>query len=194
MNSPNDIVLAGVYKSYGTKQVLQNFFGIFPAGEITCILGPSGCGKTTLLRLVLGLEKPDSGQISGLGLWNSAAFQENRLIPGLSAMGNLTLACGSVPNHELRRQLLAVGLQESDLEMPSRELSGGMKRRVALVRAMAAHSNLVVLDEPFQGLDADTRRHVMEYIKASRAGRTMLVVTHDPADVQELGAGVLEMT
>lgn len=189
-----DIVVENLSKVYGGLTALGPLSAVFPGGEITCILGPSGCGKTTLLRLLLGLERPDGGSIWGLeGIAASAVFQEDRLVPGLSALGNLLLCCKGVSRQELSAQLARVGLGPEDIHRPARDLSGGMKRRTAIVRAMAAPSDLVLLDEPFKGLDEDTWRQTAAYVLEARRGRTLLAVTHDRRDVAALGAHVTEL-
>ena len=189
-----NIVAENLSRFYGETAALDGFSACFAGGEITCLLGPSGCGKTTLLRLLLGLEHPDSGCIRGLeGVPVSAVFQEDRLVPGLSAMGNLLLCCPGTGREELEAQLARVGLSREDIHRPARELSGGMRRRVAIVRAMAASSQAVVMDEPFKGLDPDTWQQTADYVLESRKGRTLIAVTHDERDVEALGARVVRM-
>ena len=187
-----DLVLEHVEKRYGDKVVLRDFSARFPGGECTCIMGPSGCGKTTLLRLILGLETPDGGQILGRSFPMAAVFQENRLFEDFSALSNVTAVCPRERRPEAARHLMALGLGES-LHAPVRTLSGGMKRRVAVARAVLAPGEVLVLDEPFTGLDRDTKAAVLEYLKAHTKGRTLLLVTHDPAERDALAQHVLNM-
>lgn len=182
-----------VYKSYGQTPVLCDFSYCFKAGGITCIMGESGAGKTTLLRLLMGLEKADSGIITGLDKI-SAVFQEDRLIEHLNAVENIALALrGENVKKYAREQLLQL-LPDEVLLKPVREYSGGMKRRVALVRAMAADSEIVLLDEPFTGLDGDNRQKAADYILTEQRGRTVIAVTHDREMCKMLGAGICLLT
>ncbi|WP_454939806.1 ABC transporter ATP-binding protein [Evtepia sp.] len=187
-----DLVLEHVEKRYGDKVVLRDFSARFPGGECTCIMGPSGCGKTTLLRLILGLETPDGGQILGRSFPMAAVFQENRLFEDFSALSNVTAVCPRERRPEAARHLMALGLGES-LHAPVRTLSGGMKRRVAVARAVLAPGEVLVLDEPFTGLDRDTKAAVLAYLKAHTQGRTLLLVTHDPAERDALAQHTLDM-
>lgn len=187
-----DLVLEHVEKRYGDKVVLRDFSARFPGGECTCIMGPSGCGKTTLLRLILGLETPDGGQILGRSFPMAAVFQENRLFEDFSALSNVTAVCPKERRPEAARHLMALGLGES-LHAPVRTLSGGMKRRVAVARAVLAPGEVLVLDEPFTGLDRDTKAAVLAYLKDHTQGRTLLLVTHDPAERDALAQHTLDM-
>lgn len=188
-----DIVVSRLYKSFGDKPVLRDFSAVFPGGTLTCLMGPSGCGKTTLLRILMGLEKADAGSVAGLPRRISAVFQEDRLCEGFSAVSNIRLVTGrSIPAAVLESHLLTLGLGGS-LSLPVRELSGGMRRRVALARAVLARWELLLLDEPFKGLDEDTRRAAAAYLLEHTAGRTVIMVTHDPAEVELTGGRLLRM-
>lgn len=187
-----DLVLEHVEKRYGDKVVLRDFSARFPGGECTCIMGPSGCGKTTLLRLILGLETPDGGQILCRSFPMAAVFQENRLFEDFSALSNVTAVCPRERRPEAAQHLMALGLGES-LHAPVRTLSGGMKRRVAVARAVLAPGEVLVLDEPFTGLDRDTKAAVLAYLKDHTQGRTLLLVTHDPAERDALAQHTLDM-
>ena len=188
------IELHSLSKSFDGRGVLQNLSASFPDGQITCIVGPSGCGKTTLLNLILGLLAPDSGEITGLPSGRIAAvFQEDRLIEHLSPLSNIRLVLRrGFPEGEILHALEAVGLKDA-ARQPVRELSGGMKRRAALVRALLTDCPLIVMDEPFKGLDAETREAVIRFAKPRLRGRTALIVTHDPAEAKMLGAEIFEL-
>ncbi len=168
-------------KAYGEKQVLCRLSASFPEGETTCIMGRSGCGKTTLLRLMMGLESPDSGSIRGIqGKQISAVFQENRLCENLSAVSNVRLVCANrFSRAQIEQSFAEVGL-EGCLDQPVREFSGGMKRRVAIVRALLADFDLLFLDEPFKGLDPETERLTTAYLLRKTVGKTVFLVSHDP--------------
>lgn len=189
-----NIELQNLCKSFDGRTVLSDVSHVFPEGRITCIIGPSGCGKTTLLNLLMGLTSPDSGSIHGIPAGRIAAvFQEDRLIPHLSAMSNIRSVLGRrVSESEILSALEAVGLSAS-ARQPVRELSGGMQRRVALVRALLSDSPLVIMDEPFKGLDAETRTSVIHFTAKMLSGRTALIVTHDPAEASLLNAEIFKL-
>ena len=182
-------------KSYGGKIVLSNLS--FTAGTgVTCVLGPSGAGKTTLLRLIMGLEAPDGGTISGGGgLRWGAVFQEDRLLEHMDAAGNLRFALGAEYEERAALALLAdLGLGGACTEKKAvRDYSGGMKRRLALARALLAPGEALALDEPFSGLDGGNRRRALEAVRQYGAGKITLLVTHDPADGEALGAAILRL-
>lgn len=187
------VEIKGLCKAYGEKQVLRDLSHRFPEGKTTCIMGASGCGKTTLLRLLMGLELPDSGEIIGIkGKRLSAVFQEDRLCPSLSPTANLRLINPALSRQEAEKNLCALGLSGS-LRQPVRELSGGMKRRVAILRALSAEYDLLLADEPFQGLDKDTKRQVMEYFREKTLGKTVLLVTHQEQEAEFLGQELLRL-
>ena len=183
------IRIENLRKAYGENTVLQSFNAAFPEGETGVLMGASGNGKTTLLRLVLGLEVPDAGTISGVPKRCAAVFQEDRLCPQLSALGNVVLAAGRKKTGEARETLCALGLGES-LDVPASELSGGMRRRVALARALCTEYDLLVLDEPFKGLDSENRAAAMETVRRRAAGKTILLATHDDAEAAFFGGNV----
>lgn len=171
---------------YGGTAVLENFSAEFPDGGVTAVSGRSGCGKTTLLAVLLGLLRPDGGTVSGFRQ-PSAVFQEDRLLPFLSAEKNIAVTAGCT-EAEAGEALLSVGFDAADRGKRAFELSGGMARRVAIVRAMLAPGDAVLLDEPFKGLDERTRAQVVRFVCENRRGRTMVVVTHDPRDTEALHA------
>ncbi len=185
-----DIKITNLSKKFGENVVLKDFSAIFPQGKITCIMGASGCGKTTLLNIILGLLPKDEGEIEGLPRKISAVFQENRLFNDFSVLDNLKAV---IPNKDsdIIKGVEAMGLREFS-NAPIASLSGGMKRRVALLRAIESDSDLIVMDEPFKGLDEDTKDRVIDYTLSRLKGRTAIVVTHDPAEAEKLG-NILKM-
>ena len=189
----SDIILDSVSKSYEGKTVLNGMSLVFKEGEITCIKGPSGCGKTTLLRILAGLTQKDSGKISGIPERISCVFQENRLCEDFSVLSNIKLVCEKdISGEEIIKNLDSVGLGDN-INTPVKELSGGMKRRVALVRAVLSKGELLILDEPFKGLDDDTREDVTKYLLEGQNKRTVIMVTHDPEEVEMLGGRLITL-
>lgn len=187
------ITVRNLTKSYGGREVLRGVS--FTAGPgVTCVMAPSGSGKTTLLRLVLGLEAPESGEVSvPPGCRFSAVFQENRLLEGLDALGNLRFVLGPALEESAARTLLEeLGLGDVG-EKPVRTYSGGMKRRLALARALLAPSDVLVLDEPFTGLDGDNRLRALDCVRRAASDKPVLLVTHDPRDAADLGARSVEL-
>lgn len=186
------IKISCISKSYGDNQVLKDFSAEIPRGSICCIMGESGVGKTTLLRLIMGLEKADSGVIEGTGK-SSAVFQENRLVNWLTTFENARLVlkrnrCDNVKEH--LQQLLPVNC----IDRRAEELSGGMKRRVAVVRAIMRDCDTICMDEPFAGLDDENRALVREYILKNQKGRTIILVTHNKEDAEALKAQICLLT
>lgn len=149
--------------------------------------GSFGSGKTTLLRILMGLERADSGRIDGLnGLCISAVFQEDRLCNQLDGVSNLRLVTPALGRAEAANAMKAVGLSDC-IGQPIRELSGGQRRRVAILRGLLADYDFLILDEPFRGLDRETKRLVMEDTRRRCMERTVLLVTHDAAELEVLG-------
>lgn len=181
-----DIVVQNIEKSFGSQQVLKNFSYTFPAGKTTCIMGESGCGKTTLLRILLGLETPDSGTITGIPKGNlSAVFQEDRLCENLSAAANLRLVKKNLTPQEIENAFQEVNLKDA-WNKPVRTLSGGMRRRIAILRALAAEANCILMDEPFKGLDEETKQHTIHYIQTRTKGKNLIIVTHEEKEISLL--------
>ena len=190
-----NLTLHSLRKSYDGHVVIANLSHVFPEGTLTCVTGRSGCGKTTLLRLIAGLETPEGGTITGAPEGGtSMVFQEDRLPPRLNAANCLRCVLKRGPEREARiaGALSALGLPAED-DQPVCEYSGGMRRRVALARALLFPSPLVLLDEPFKGLDAATRARAVDFALPLLAGRTTLLVTHDPEDISDFGGNVLRL-
>lgn len=176
------IRLTDVCKQFDGKTVLDHLNLHLEAGQRYALMGVSGSGKTTLLNLLMGLLKPDNGTIEMPdGLRISAVFQENRLIEGMTAVASIRLVCPVSPENA-RSLLLELGIDEDSLPQPVSAYSGGMKRRVAIARALLAAYDLLLLDEPYKGLDEDTRRQVAAVVQRMTEGKTLLMVTHEPDD------------
>lgn len=187
-----DIELRHVSKSFEGKTVFHDFSVVFPEGKITGIMAPSGYGKTTLLRMLLGLTQPDAGEILGIeGQKKSAVFQEDRLCENLSASANIRLTNPKLSEKEVAEAMSAVGIGAC-IDQPVHELSGGMRRRVAILRALLSEYDMLYLDEPFKGLDETTKKLVIEDTKKRCKGKTVLLVTHDRAELEAMGAQIYQ--
>lgn len=180
-------------KSYGGKPVLQNLSFTAENG-ITGIMAPSGAGKTTLLRILMGIERSDSGTVTLPERCRiSPVFQENRLLEGRSAMENLRFVAGPAMDEDRAAALLtALGLDAGNTQ-PVREYSGGMKRRLALARALLVPHDLLLLDEPFAGLDAENRSAAAGLVRDAARACPVLLVTHDETDAETLCDRVLRL-
>ncbi len=180
------IRLRDVRMAYGDKPIFSALNLTFDMPGAYAILGPSGEGKTTLLRLIAGLARPLSGDIT---LPRDAriafCFQEDRLLPFKTALENVALACRD--REAARHWLARVGLGAEADAYPA-SLSGGMQRRVALARALAFDAPIVLLDEPFRALDAETHARMRALVRESCANKLLLLVTHDEADAHGMHA------
>ena len=178
-----------VYKSFGENNVLRDISFEADKSTLYLLTGSSGSGKTTLLRLISGLETPDSGKIHRNKETFSYAFQETRLFPQLSVLENILAIKPRVPAEEILQML---DLTEAAEKYPH-ELSGGMKKRAGLARALAAAADVYLLDEPTAGQDADHARLVADAIKKYTAGATAIVSTHDTNLISDLNGKIIRI-
>lgn len=188
--SANDTAEYGLFsvtKSFSDKTVLSEFTLFLPKGRTVALMGPSGSGKSTAGKLLLGLLTPDAGEVR-TGSACSAVFQEDRLCPEFDALTNVMLVNND--RAAARQALLEVGLGNL-FGKPVSEYSGGMKRRVAIVRAVLADAGLVVLDEPFTGLDEEGRKKMVAWVQKRLKGRTVLLITHRADEAKELAEQVI---
>jgi putative hydroxymethylpyrimidine transport system ATP-binding protein len=196
------VSLRGARLVYGGLVLFDNLNLELPNGGFTCLLGPSGIGKSSLLRLLAGLTPPGiSGDLrggDGLPLTGRVAYmaQQDLLLPWLNVLDNVTLGSrlrGERTNRHRALDLLArVGLADCVLARPD-TLSGGMRQRVALARTLMEDRPVVLMDEPFSGLDALTRLRLQTLAAELLADRTVLLVTHDPLEALRLGQQILVM-
>ena len=167
------------------KTVLNDLSLTFPKGKTIVVMGPSGCGKTTLLRIIAGLESPDTGNVTRETESISYLFQDPALLPWLTAAENVNLVL-SDSKETLRPAVewLSRGELADEANTHPASLSGGMRQRVALARALSTDAELLLLDEPFRGMDEDLHVKMRELIRSSRQGKTTILVTHDAADAE----------
>ena len=185
------IAISHLNKTFAAKPVLQDV-ELTVTGPIV-LMGASGGGKTTLLRILMGLESPDSGEVTGIGPIG-AVFQESRLCPQLTAPANICLTGGGVTEPEACEALISLGFAQGDLALPASKLSGGQQRRTALLRALLCRTaQTLLLDEPFTGMDADLVERAAALTKQLVNGRDTILVTHDRRAADFLGWPVYEL-
>ena len=167
---------------------MKDFSLEFEEGKITTIMAPSGYGKTTILKVIAGIEKKYEGEII-YNLENprfSMVFQEDRLVENISVLKNIKMVSDKLCENDIIDELnkLNIGQYANTLV---RNMSGGEKRRVAIVRAMLAEYDILLLDEPFTGLDEETKEVTKRYVRNKGKNRTIILVTHDVADAEFFG-------
>ena len=192
--------LQHISKSYDGLPVLKNLNLSFQQGQCYCLMSPSGSGKTTLLSILMGLEQADHGLILADGtpqdmssLPASAVFQEDRLCESFSPIENVAMCAGRSLKAPRIKWELARLLPEECLNRPVSTLSGGMKRRVAVARALLIPSHILLMDEPFTGMDDELKRNVISYIREKQDGRLLILSTHQEEDVELIGGELVRL-
>lgn len=189
----NKLEIRELSKRFGEKTLFEDLS--LTVDRPMILWASSGWGKTTLLRILMGLETPDSGTVSGVGRVG-AVFQEDRLCPQLTAVQNVELVLENTKSdykQQIVRDLQRLGLDEAALDLPVRKLSGGQKRRAALLRAVWAESDTLLLDEPFTGMDPETMKKAASLLKERCQRKPVLLATHDREAIGELGWPVLRL-
>lgn len=189
----NKLEIRELSKRFGEKTLFEDLS--LTVDRPMILWASSGWGKTTLLRILMGLETPDSGTVSGVGRVG-AVFQEDRLCPQLTAVQNVELVLENTKSdykQQIVRDFQRLGLDEAALDLPVRKLSGGQKRRAALLRAVWAESDTLLLDEPFTGMDPETMKKAASLLKERCQRKPVLLATHDREAIGELGWPVLRL-
>ena len=204
------LAIEGIARNYGGRPVFRDLWFGVERGEFVTLIGHSGCGKTTILNILAGLERPDAGdivldgkEITGPSLDRAVIFQSHALLPWLTALGNVSFAVRSrhrdwsrtrVRDHA-RSVIETVGLGDAADRLPA-ELSGGMKQRVGIARALAISPALLLMDEPFSALDALTRGTLQDEVLrlVADAHRTAFMITHDVDEAILLSDRIVLMT
>ena len=198
----NKLEIKNLSKRFGEKNLFENLSLTVDGPAV--LWAPSGWGKTTLLRILMGLETPTSGSVEGVGRVGvgrvGAVFQEDRLCPQLTAEENVALVLTAEQykvktqyKKQIRDDLIQLGLDDEALALPARKLSGGQKRRTALLRALWAESDTLLLDEPFTGMDPAVMKKAAAMLKARCGTKPTLLATHDKEAIRELGWKVIEL-
>lgn len=197
MSQNNKLQIKALSKRFGEKVLFEELTLTVDGPAV--LWAPSGWGKTTLLRILMELETPTSGSVEGVGKV-SAVFQEDRLCPQLTAVENVALVLSpekystkSKYEEQIRQDFIRFGFDEKALALPARKLSGGQKRRAALLRALWAESDTLLLDEPFTGMDPETMKKAAAMLKAHCGTKPTLLATHDREAIRELGWKVIEL-
>lgn len=186
------VTTANLTIGYGEKTVLSQLSHRFEDDSITCLFSPSGRGKTTLLHTIAGFVEPLHGKVILDSNRISMAFQENRLLMNLSAFSNVRLVCPERTAGEIEAALTAVGLKD-DIYTPVKNFSGGMCRKVAVIRALLFNADVYLLDEPFAGLDTASKEALIDLIKRFGMGKTVIIATHDESLPEKLNARTLRL-
>ena len=161
-------------------KVVRNFNLKVEKGEVVTLFGPSGCGKTTILRLISGLNEPRKGEIFNKFKKMTYFFQENRLLTWKNALENVLLVMDKADQNSVLKLFSKVGLSQKDALKYPNELSGGMRQRVAFVRAIVTKPDLLLMDEPFSGLDYDMKEILIDIVSQRVSeGMSIILVTHD---------------
>ena len=184
--------LESISKKFGNKVIFENFSADIPEKQITCVLGSSGKGKTTLMNMILGIEKSDSGKITFDGASSfSAVFQDNRLLPYCSAVENIKFI--GVSEESAKAMLSKVGLDGEHNTLPDK-LSGGMQRRLALARALCKPNYThLLLDEPFTGQDEQMKEQLVQLIKKETPDKTVIIITHDERLAEQIADNIIRI-
>lgn len=185
--------LKNVSLSYGDLRVLRDVSLRLAHGERIAVMGPSGCGKTSLLRVIAGLQSPDSGVVERTARQLAFVFQEPRLLPWLTAEENVRLVLPDAHHgDDSAAWLLRFGLSDAADKLPA-ELSGGMQQLVSLARALVCTPDLLLLDEPFKALDADAKRNAIAAVSGG-TDAAIILVTHDAREAEALGCRVIDFS
>ena len=180
-------------KQFGEKTLFRDLCLTVEGPAV--LWAPSGWGKTTLLRILMGLDTPTAGRVRGVGR-AAAVFQEDRLCPQLTALQNVTLVLpGSEKQYkgQIEADFQQLGMDTAALALPAARLSGGQKRRTALLRALWAPSDTLLLDEPFTGMDPDTLAAAAALLRTRCGTKPVLLATHDREAIRLLGWPVIEL-
>lgn len=187
------IEIKNLTKSFDEKIIFDNANININENSISCIMGTSGIGKTTLLRIIMGLDTDYKGIINGIDNKKfSAVFQEDRLITHIDAIKNIELTTNKTKS-EIKKALRSLDLDEDSFNKTIKNLSGGMARRVSICRCIMANSHIIIMDEPFKGLDEKTKEITIKFLLSNIKNRTAIIVTHNIEEAKALGADIINL-
>ena len=178
-------------KSFGNKQIFEGFNLSIPDGKISFIMGESGCGKTTLMRIIAGLEQDFSGEIIKNSEFISCVFQEPRLFPALTVKQNLEIVSKGT-SLSLEEILHIVELTGEENSYPD-SLSGGMKMRLSLARALFYNGDIFLMDEPFSALDENMKERVIPRVFSLLNGKTVIIISHDKDEAEKYSNNIITL-
>lgn len=190
------IKLINIEKNFGSKKIYDKFSLVFEEGKINCILGRSGCGKSTLLNIIANLEEVKSGEIIGVPEKIAYVFQEDRLIEWNSIYTNMELPLLKTYTKDEREEKIKNILREVELgdymNSYPKELSGGMRQRANIARALLYNGELLLMDEPFKSLDKSSKENIISIFKGNHLEKnnTVIMVTHDINEALSLGDNI----
>ncbi len=176
---------------YENRIILKNFNNHISAGEHIALVGASGIGKTSFVNAIMKLISYDGEIIIPDNVRFSAVFQENRLFEGLSVYKNISMTARNYSADVLKEMVVLAGLEPETIV---NTLSGGMKRRVAILRAIFAPFDILILDEPFKGLDTDTKLIMMDMVREKISEKTMILITHDPSETLFFNSRIIDFS
>ena len=185
------ITISNLSIRYQNKEVIKNFSATIESNEKIALTGPSGIGKTSIINAILNLISYEGYISNDITPEYAVVFQEDRLCMGLSVYTNIKLTCPKMSRQDIYSYIHRIGLEPST---NVNTLSGGMKRRVAILRALLAPSNVLIMDEPFKGLDNDTKELVMTLTKEKASDKTMILITHDSSEAQFFNCRPLDIS
>ena len=177
-----------VSKSFGGKKVLDNFSLNIESEHAYVVTGAEGCGKTTLVRIILGLDDPDSGKVGLLGdykypyIVSGTVFQDDRMVESLNAIDNCFMVSNKLFRETVTEELLKL-LPEEAIVKPVKELTKGQRRMVAIARACCIPNDVLIMDEPFTGIDPETRKKLIAYIRDKQGKGSLTIMTRDTTDL-----------
>lgn len=187
------ITIEDLSKSYGENLIFENANYKFKKNKFNAILGKSGLGKTTLLNILMGIDQDYTGNITGVPQSKSVVFQENRLLDNYSIYDNLNF----VLKDKITPKYINSYLKKLDLNIYSstiiNQLSGGMKRRISILRAVLKESDIYIFDEPFKDMDRKTHILTLEFIKEELKNKTLIYSTHSDLDIEILKPNIIKL-
>ena len=185
------MIIKNLYKNFASKNIFSNTTIEFKDNKVTFITGESGIGKTTLLRIIAGLDKNFKGEIITNNEKISYVFQEPRLFPNLNVEENIKIVAED-SKCEIKDILELVELSNEIYALPS-SLSGGMKMRIALARALYSNGDVYLMDEPFSALDDDTKERILPKIFEFLKGKTVIIVSHNIDEAKKYGDNIINL-